>query len=113
MRAGAVLVGSDPYFFSRRDHRRRALAARNATRSDLRMARICRRRRPDELRHEPHRHHRQIGTYTARVLKGEKPADLPVVQSTKFELVINFKTAKALGLGVPSGLSSMADEVIE
>lgn len=111
-RTSGVVVGSDAFFLSRRDQLA-SLALKHA------LPLIC-----DVREHalagalisygtDRTDAYRQGGVYAGRILKGARPADLPVMQSTKFELVVNTKTAKALGLTVPSPLLTAADEVIE
>jgi putative ABC transport system substrate-binding protein len=110
-RAGSLLVASDAALFQGRVDRIVALAARHAVptiydTSSLAAGQLIRYGRATVAFHDH-------GVYVGRILKGEKPGDLPVQQPTRFELVINLKTAKTLGLTVPPTLLAIANEVIE
>ena len=112
LHAGAMLVSSDPFMNSQRD-KIIALAARHSIPTIYEQREFALAGGLMSYGTNLSDGYRQVGLYVGRILKGEKPGELPVVQATKFEFVINLKTAKALGIEVPPNLSAETDEIIE
>jgi putative ABC transport system substrate-binding protein len=111
-RAGALILGATPYFGARRQQIV-ALAMRDGIPVVAANPEFAAEGALFTYGNDPLDLYRRAGFYTGRILRGEKPGELPIDQATRFELVINFKTAKTLGINIPSGLLSIADEVIQ